>query len=95
MSFESLDPLVRCLDGERLLLGEWAYGLPASEVRRILGDDVRTLRAVFWGLRPLRGIDHAACLRIMRIYARNVAEPYTPGDGDIGHQMINAPPPTA
>jgi hypothetical protein len=87
-SMESQAPLVRSLDGERLLFSEWAFRLPASALMQMNNTD----QVISWCLRPLRGPDHAAYLRIMRNYARNAAEPYAPGDAGFGEQMINEVP---
>lgn len=91
-SFESHEPLVRCLDGERLFFGEWAFRLRASEIISLSGNDSRRMRLISWGLSPFKGADHAAYLRILRACARNAAEPYAPRDAGIRDQMINEVP---
>jgi len=91
-SFENREPLVRAFDAERLVLGGWAFKLPltASNIRN-LGTELSSL-ALCSAIRPLRNVDHAAYLRVLRQYTRNAAEPYAPGDAGIEDQMINAAP---
>jgi len=80
--FESTAPFVSALDGERLLLGEWAFNLQAAEVRKgVFGDAGKASirRAIGWGLlsSPLSLYDHAAYLTIMRGYAKTATESYS------------------
>ncbi len=89
-SFESREPLVRSLDGDRLLLGEWAFKQPASAIPHLTGKNVECIMVISGVLLPFKRTDHAAYLRIMRYYAR--AEPYVLGDAGIVDQMINAVP---
>lgn len=91
-SFESYEPLVRAMDGERLLFGEWAFKLPASAIMRMNGNDSGRLWLISWAWSPLKGSDHAAYLRVMRQYTRDAAEPYAPGDAGRGDQVVNAAP---
>lgn len=91
-SFESREALVRSLDGDRLLLGEWAFKLPVSAIPHLTGKNFECMMVLSGVLTPLKRLDHAAYLRIMRYYACNAAEPYAPGDAGIGDQMINAVP---
>lgn len=91
-SFESREALVRSLDGDRLLLGEWAFKLPASAIPHLTGKNFECMMVISGVLTPLKRLDHAAYLRIMRYYACNAAEPYAPGDAGIGDQMKKAVP---
>lgn len=91
-SFESREMLVRAFDGDRLILGEWAFRLPASNLRQLDGSDSMCPGVIPLILRPLRGPDHAAYLRVMRGYARNAEEPYAPGDAGIVDKMLSEVP---
>jgi hypothetical protein len=91
-SFESRETLVRTFDAERLVLGEWAFKLPASNIRHLGTEQYSLALALCSAVRPLRGADRAAYLRVLRQYTRNAAEPYAPGDDGIEDQMINAVP---
>jgi hypothetical protein len=91
-SFESREALVRSLDGDRLLIGEWVFKQPDSAIPHLFGKNFECMMVISGVLTPLKRLDHAAYLRIMRYYACNAAEPYAPGDAGIGDQMINAVP---
>jgi len=91
-SFESRETLVRTFDFERLAMGEWAFKLPASEIT-VLGDNAdKYLLAVSAVFRPLRGVDHAAYLRVLHGYTRSAAEPYAPGDPEFGDRLLKEVP---
>jgi len=96
-SFENRKPLVRTFDFERLAMGEWAFKLPASEIT-VLGDNAdkyladKYLLAVSAVFRPLRGVDHAAYLRVLHGYTRSAAEPYAPGDPEFGDRLLKEVP---
>jgi hypothetical protein len=73
--FDSIDPLVRAADGERLIFGEWLFGLPKSELSKEAQADLvrsRTLnifhRLLLWRVmfKPLFLADHAAYLEWSR-----------------------------
>jgi hypothetical protein len=88
-SLENQEPLVRAIDGERLILGEWAFMLPASSVELMgPGKESQFLSIIRWTFRPLLGWDHAAYMRVMRSYARHAAEPYAPGDDEFGDRLL-------
>jgi hypothetical protein len=91
-SFDSRKSLVRSLDGDRLLLGEWVFKQPASAFTHLTGKNFECMMVISGVLLPFKRTDHAAYLRIMRYYACNAAEPYAPGDAGIVDQMINAVP---
>jgi hypothetical protein len=91
-SFESREALVRSLDGDRLLIGEWVFKQPASAIPHLFGKNFECMMVISGVLTPLKRLDHAAYLRILRNITRNAAEPYAPGDAGIGDQMINAVP---
>ncbi|MDZ7615658.1 MAG: hypothetical protein U1E05_01560 [Patescibacteria group bacterium] len=89
-SFDDHGPLVASLDGERLALGEWAFGL---------GSDARqTLEIPSWGVtlatfvRPLLRYDHAAYLGVMHAYAKNAVEPHSASDAELGDDLTGNVP---
>ena len=73
-SFDDITPIVRAIDGERLLLGEWAFNLPKKELYKVTHDNedpedisgiiykLIILRATF---KPLFLADRAAYMRFM------------------------------
>ncbi|MEN6428360.1 MAG: hypothetical protein ABFE13_23680 [Phycisphaerales bacterium] len=87
---EGIDPLIRAIDGERLLIGEWFFNLPRGELDRILwkehsGEDVipvAILKAIHraWftvvAFRPRFVADHAAYLQVMRKRVQVLQGPY-------------------
>ena len=77
-SFEDRLPLVRAIDGERLLFAEPLFRLPRSEMQITLEGfcavDGKKLLGIF---RPLRQFDHATYLRIMTVYARHASGAYS------------------
>jgi len=87
---EDVDPLIRSVDGERLLLGEWFFGLPREELDKILwknqGDNKITPQAVLRvshrlsfamiAFKPRLIADHAAYLRVMRKRIQVLRAPY-------------------
>jgi len=72
--FDDISPIVRAIDGERLLLGEWAFNLPKNELYKVTHDNedpedisgiiykLIILRATF---KPLFLADRAAYMRFM------------------------------
>lgn len=87
--YDDLTPLVRAVDGERLLFGEHTFGLPKNKLRMVLGDiqDEGYIpgiisRLMFLGIsfKPLFLADHATYLRAMQDYAERFAQPYDPND---------------
>jgi len=78
--FDDVRPLVRAVDGERLLFGEWAFNLPKSELLRqyALDDWPHDIMAVVktW-FKPTFLADHTAYLRIMHESAQLMEQPYS------------------
>jgi len=91
--FENPAPLVRAMDGERLLLGEWAFRVASGELAVALGPDgsSRWLRSLA-RIRPLRQADHAAYLRAMGGYASLAAAPYSADEGRRFNEMVAGMP---
>ncbi len=87
--YDDLTPLIRAVDGERLIFGEQTFALPKDELRKVLndiqGDDdipaiVARLRFLGVSFKPLFLADHAAYLRTMREYADRFTEPWDAND---------------
>ena len=73
-SFDDIAPMVRAIDGERLLLGEWAFNLPKNELYKISSEldapeDISGIIHRFIILRttfkPLFLADRATYMRLM------------------------------
>ena len=85
--YEDRKPLILALDGERLLGGEWAFGLLRSgSVKTLtasagdewgLGEVLLSLYGIF---KPLALADHAAYTRIMGEYTESAQRPYSPDE---------------
>jgi hypothetical protein len=89
---DDIAPFVRALDSERLLIGEWLFGLPEEELYKVLLqkpmtgmgfaarnlDQRRFQRAMF---RPRFATDHARYLELMSEGIRFLEGPYEPKDG--------------
>jgi len=87
---DDVEPLVRAVDGERLLIGEWFFNLPKEELDKILwrerSDDKvtppRVLKAIHrlsftvLAFKPRLISDHAAYLELMRKRVHLLQGPY-------------------
>jgi hypothetical protein len=93
---EEITSIVRAIDGERLLFGEWAFNIPKDELNVTIGDfsvnyipdiilRLRFLRLTF---RPLFLADHAAYLRFMHDGTRFLERPYSPEQGKVMEQGV-------
>ena len=89
-SFEDHGPLVASLDGERLMLGEWAFGLGSDARQALEIPSWRATLATF--VRPLLRWDHAAYLGVMHAYTKNAAEPFSASDAKLGDALISTVP---
>jgi hypothetical protein len=94
--YEGRTPLVLALDGERLLLGEWAFNLLRSESPRALtasaGDESvfgEVLLRLYSAFKPLSLADHAAYLRIMGEYTRLFQQPYSPNEASAMDKKVD------
>ncbi len=79
-------PLVVAIDGERLLMGEWLFTLPKTQLYKELGqffpsnywpESLQRLRLVRMTFKPFFLSDHAALLQYMREYAQLFEQPYS------------------
>lgn len=88
-TFDDVTPLVRAMDGERLLSGEWLFAEPRKELYEAVWDLrfggrqmpgfmvwLETKRLTF---RPSFLADHANYLRTMHEGTQNLERPYSPG----------------
>jgi len=86
---DDVTPLVRAVDAERLLLGEWLFNLPDDELFEALRKNPWGMKDTEPGLpyrltfrfmtfRPRFIADHAAYLQIMSKSARLLQSPYVP-----------------
>jgi len=95
---DDIAPFVRALDAERLLIGEWLFGLPEEELYKVLQqkpmtgmgfasrnlDRRRFRRATFW---PRFATDHARYLQLLSEGIRFLEGPYEPKDGTIRREV--------
>ncbi len=103
VSLDDVRPAVLAIDGERLLVGEWFFGLPASQLwatlQEILCDDSTPGLSCYWVLyhratfAPNFLADHAAYLKTLYENADMIVRPYSPADRkepDLGrHKLTN------
>jgi hypothetical protein len=73
VQLEDVTPLVRAMDGERLLFGEWFYTKSARELGPSLGEiDEHIARWIYVSytrlLRPIFHLDHALYLRTLHYF---------------------------
>ena len=76
--FDSVRPIVRAIDSERLLFGEWVFNLPKSQLLKepdILDWSNDFLGVVKVYFKPTFLADRAAYLRIMHKYAQFTERP--------------------
>ena len=95
LTFEDRSNLVAAIDGERLLLGEWAFALPRSALQ--IGNELedgaaREVVEFVVSFNPLLRRDHAAYLTTMHAYAEAASEPYYSREASFEEEMLNAVP---
>jgi hypothetical protein len=90
--FDDVTPMVRAIDGERLLFGEWAFKLPKNELYKISSDNEYSddipgfiyrliiLRATF---KPLFLADRAAYMRFMHKSVKLFEDPHSHVQADL------------
>jgi hypothetical protein len=83
--YENHTPLVLALDGERLLLGEWAFNAlrngSVKDVTASAGDESglgEVLLSLYAAFKPLLLADHAAYVRIMGEFTQSAQQSYSP-----------------
>lgn len=93
-------PIVMAMDSERVLMGEWAFAMPAEEFRNLIpisGDSSPHGRAVKLAFKLLRmsliwNRDHAAYLTTMHQFTKMAQNPFSAGDGVATEDMIRSIP---
>jgi hypothetical protein len=94
-------PMVRAIDGERLLLGEWAFNLPKNELYKISHDNeyqedipgiIYRLIVLRIKFKPLLLADRAAYMRFMHKCIQLIEEPYSLDREDIVEMEIERTP---
>ncbi len=92
LSFENTAPFVLAMDGDRLLVGEWAFRLPLSALNKIIAEqeDGSTKRKL---TTALLSRDHAAYLTAMRACSKNASEPYSSDDAELMERLLKDVPP--
>lgn len=86
VAYDDVSPLGRAVDGERLLYGEWVFGLSRDELYRVMQQWSSSYipevfhRVRFWRMtfKPTFLADHAAYLRVMLEAAQQFERPYAP-----------------
>ena len=86
IAYDDVSPLARAVDGERLLYGEWVFGLSRDELYRVTQQWSSSYipeifhRVRFWRMmfKPTFLADHAAYLRVMLEAAQQFERPYVP-----------------
>ena len=97
---DDVGPLLRALDGERLLVGERLFGLPANELyktvrQRVLRANDRTpevlTRLAFRMLvfRPRLVAEHALYLGVLQRSTQMLQGPYAPSGSDVRQEVHN------
>ncbi|MHC4520986.1 MAG: hypothetical protein ACYTAS_20530 [Planctomycetota bacterium] len=96
---DDVTPLIRAVDAERLLRGEWLFNLPQDQLYEALrtGDLSLTgesgpeafhrLIFRFVAFKPRFVADHARYLEFMRTGARLIEAPYAPPDSGIHREL--------
>ncbi|MFC1794366.1 hypothetical protein ACFL3Q_12355 [Planctomycetota bacterium] len=85
---DEIAPMVRAIDGERLLIGEWAFNLPKNELYKIIqGLDLSGIKRRFFifltSLKPLFLADRAAYMRYMHKSAQFFEDPNSHVQADL------------
>ena len=85
--YEDRKPLVLALDGERLLLGEWAFHAlrngSVKDIPDVTGDESgfgEVLMSLYAAFKPLLLADHAAYVRVMGEFTKSAQQPYSPNE---------------
>jgi len=86
VTYDDISPLAGAVDGERLLYGEWVFGLSREELYRVTQQWSSSYipeifhRVSFWRMtfKPTFLADHAAYLRVMLEAAQQFEGPYVP-----------------
>jgi len=88
-TFDDSAPLVRTMDGERLLFGEWAFNLSRAELRES-GMPLHAALTILFA--PRHHLDHAVYLKILHAAATSAGQPYATADNVQEETMMAAVP---
>jgi len=89
--FDSVRPLIRAIDSERLLVGEWVFNLPKSELLKqpdLLDWEDDSLAIVKIYFKPTFLADRAAYLRMMLELAQRFERPYLQEELEAVEEMV-------
>jgi hypothetical protein len=94
--FDDIRPLIRSIDAERLLIGEWVFNLTKDEMYKTNlqycneNDTGLLPKLIIFGItfKPLFLADHAAYLRFMHDGTRFLERPYSPEQGKVMEQGV-------
>ncbi|MBL7188827.1 MAG: hypothetical protein ISS70_21070 [Phycisphaerae bacterium] len=94
-SFEDVRPLVRAIDGERMLFGEWAFNLPKRELLKQHDffsqdspDDILTVLGVCF--KPVFLAYHTSYLKIMHESARRMEQAHLLERGGALNEIVES-----
>ena len=102
--FDDITPIVLAIDGERLLLGEWAFNLPKNELYKVtmeqdqqgdIPDIIYKLIILRTTFKPLFLADRAAYMRFMHKSIEYIENPHsnfridTLEDNIVKHHMLS------
>lgn len=95
--FESPDPFVRAIDGERIFFGDWAFnalsGRDIKIVSEVTGEGgMGALANVYGLLTPMLRRDHAAHMTVMHTGVQRMLEPFeVDGKHSMENEMLEIP----
>jgi hypothetical protein len=79
-AYDSIQPMVRAIDGERVLLDEWVFNLPKKRLLNeddIIGSSFGFFKIFKIYFKPTFLADHAAYLRMSLEFAKRIERPYS------------------
>jgi len=92
--FTDLDPLVRAMDGERILMSDWVFDQIESDPGKALGlmtdTSVSVIERIAWRIitcKPLRQFMQASCLDVYADITKFMETPYWSAPMSEGHRM--------
>jgi hypothetical protein len=99
---DDVDPLVRALDADRLLIGEWLFGLPTEELYKTVRGEALAIKDGNPGIvhrlefrmttfRPRFITDHAAYLQLMRKSVQLLQGPFIPREAESRREIDELP----
>jgi hypothetical protein len=96
LALDDVTPMLRALDGERLLKGEWLFNLPTDKMYEILSQDesgagnaLFRIFFVYVKFKPRLAADHAAYLEMMLKEAQILQAPYDPDTRPAFRDLVN------